>query len=196
MVEEIELPRVDSTGPRDAGLAEPPGKTATGRAAPWLTLHSNPHKEYAVRDFLAGQGFEVYLPEEPNKIQRRDRPPRRPFFPHYLFLAYTGPEPLEQVQWTPGLRRIVMFGNRPAVIPGEVIADIKARLASMEAIVIRDGPFRPGERVVITGGPFKGLDAVFDRRLSRADRVRVFLDFALRLEVPVELHAGALRARE
>jgi len=159
----------------------------------WLTLHSNPHKEYAVRDFLIGRKYDAYLPEEPNMIRRRDRPPNRPFFPLYLFLRFPGSEHLEDLQWTPGLRRIVMFGNRPALVPGEIIDHIRERLAAMEAT--REGPFRAGDRVFITKGPFRGLDAVFDRRLSRADRVRVFLDFASRLEVPVELDLDALRAK-
>ncbi|MBN1425724.1 hypothetical protein JXA88_14315 [Candidatus Fermentibacteria bacterium] len=159
----------------------------------WLTLHSNPHKEYAVRDFLASQGLTAYVPEELNASQRRDRPPRRPFFPHYLFLLYPGPEWVERIQWTPGLRRIVTFGNRPALVPTEIILHIQSRLEAMAAT--RDGPFRPGEPLVITKGPFRGLDAVFDRGVSRADRVRVFLDFAGRLEVPVELDIDALKTR-
>lgn len=146
-----------------------------------------------MRDFLLGRGHDAYLPEEPNKILRRDRPPRRPFFPLYLFLRFPGTEHLEVLQWTPGLRRIVMFGNRPALVPEEVIEQIRRRLAAMEAV--REGPFRTGDRVTITRGPFKGLDAVFDRRLSRADRVRVFLDFASRIEVPLEIDLDMLRAR-
>jgi len=158
-----------------------------------LTLHSNPHKEYAVRDFLLGRGYDAYLPEEPNKIRRRDRPPRRPFFPLYLFLRFPGTDCLEDLQWTPGLRRVVMFGNRPALVPEAIIGHIRERLTAIEAT--RDGPFMSGDRVLITKGPFRGLDAVFDRRLNRADRVRVFLDFASRLEVPVEIDPDVLRAK-
>ncbi len=157
----------------------------------WLTLRTNAHKEYAVRDFLAARGYEVYLPEESNAYRRRDRPPKRPFFPLYLFLRYPGSERLEALQWTPGLRTIVTFGSHPGLVPDEVIAEIRYRLAVMEAS--REGPYRSGDQVVITRGPFKGLDAVFDRHLSRADRVRVFLEFASRLAVPVELDIGSLR---
>lgn len=146
-----------------------------------------------MRDFLTGQGFDAYIPEEPNKIQRRDRPPRRPFFPLYLFMRFPGGRLLEDLQWTPGLRRIVTFGSRPALIPEEVINQIRHRLAVMESL--REGPFDKGERVRITRGPFRGLDAVFDRRLSRPDRVRVFLDFASRLEVPLELDIDGLGRR-
>jgi transcriptional antiterminator RfaH len=183
----------DGTAQPTSGREAPPVEPYPVAIPFWLTLHSNPHKEYAVRDFLIGRGYDAYLPEEPNKIRRRDRPPRRPFFPLYLFLRFPGSERLEELQWTPGLRRVVMFGNLPALVHQEIIDDIRERLAVMEAA--REGPFRTGDRVTITRGPFKGLDAVFDRRLSRADRVRVFLDFASRLEVPIELDLDVLRAK-
>ena len=151
----------------------------------WFALYTQPHKEHMVRDFLLGEGLTVYLPEIENKTQRSDRRPRRPFFPHYLFLRNPGPEKLVGVQWTPGLRRIVTFGERPAIIPDELVQHIQARLRTYDEPEVE--PFQPGQRVHIITGPFEGFDAIFDRRLSSKDRVRVFLQTLSRMQVPVEM---------
>lgn len=151
----------------------------------WFALYTQPHKENMVRDYLHAEGFEVYLPEVENKVQRRDRRPRRPFFPHYLFLQNPGLEKLAEVRGTPGLRRIVMLGSRPALVSDEIIQHIRARLRTFEQV--EEEPFQRGQRVPIVAGPFEGMDAIFDRRLSDKDRVRVFLEFVSRVQVPVEM---------
>ena len=147
----------------------------------WFALYTKPHKEYAVRDHLAGKKVEVYLPEIRNKTQRRDRPAKRPFFPHYLFARLDlQADIMAQVPWTPGLRRIVSFGGRPAPVPDEIIAHIRREVATM----IDAEPeelFSKGESVRVQHGPFEGLNAVFDRRVSPEGRVRVLLQCMHRL---------------
>lgn len=183
--------------------ATPQGRVCMGPESPvfrvedphesWLLLHSQPHKEYVVRDSLAGRGFEAYLPEEPNRWQRRDRRPCRPFFPQYLFVRFPGPDHLEEVQWTPGLRRIVAFGSRPAVVPQALIDHIRQRLAVLSDL--GGDPLTRGDRVEIVEGAFRGFDAVFDRRLTRSGRVRVLLEHASKVWVPVELDLWMVRKR-
>jgi transcriptional antiterminator RfaH len=142
----------------------------------WFALYTKPHREYAVRDHLSDRGIEVFLPELRNKTQRRDRPSKRPLFPHYLF-AHLNPddEVMAHVPWTPGLRKIVSFEGRPAPISGEMIAQIRQRAEQMLAAGPEE-PFHPGDHVRVARGPFEGLDAVFDRRLSPQGRVRVLLE--------------------
>ena len=141
----------------------------------WFALYTKPHKEYAVRDHLAGKQVEVYLPEIRNKIQRRDRPASRPFFPNYLFARLDLQDGImAKVLWTPGLHRIVSIGGRPAPIPDEVVVHIRRNVAKM-ADAAPEEPFKQGDEVRIPRGPLEGLDAVFDRRLSPEGRVRVFI---------------------
>ena len=152
----------------------------------WLALYTQPHREYLVRDYLVGEGLEVYLPEVRNKIQRGDRRSRRPFFPHYLFLQHPGEEKLPDIRWIPGLRRIVMFGDRPALIPDQAIRYVQARLETFETS--DQEPFQQGQKVRIVRGPFKGMDAIFEQRLSGKDRVRIFFELVNRMQVSVELN--------
>jgi len=151
----------------------------------WFALYTQPRKEYAVRDYLRGEGLHVYLPEVRNKVQRCDRRSCRPFFPHYRFLRDPGLEQLLRARWTPGLRRIIAYGGRPAMIPDQVIRQIRTRLRTFE--LPEEEPFKRGQVVRIVGGPFEGLNALFDRRLSDKDRVRVFLELVSRVQVPLEM---------
>ena len=146
----------------------------------WFALYTKPHKEHMVRDFLSAQKVQVYLPEIAVKTRRRGRRETRPFFPHYLFAR---PDPqddmIANLRWTPGLRCIVSMGERPVPVPDEVVQEIRRRLATI-AQVEPEGPFREGDVVHVMRGPFEGLDAVFDRRLSAQGRVRVFLQWMSR----------------
>jgi len=152
----------------------------------WFALYTKPHKEHWVRDVLSAQKVEVYLPEIAVKTRRRDRRAKRPFFPHYLF-ARLDPQAgmFARLRWTPGLRCIVSMGGCPVPVPDGVVQEIRRRLADT-AQVEPEGRFRQGEVVRVKRGPFEGLDAVFDRRLSAQGRVRVFLEWMSR-QVAAEL---------
>ena len=141
----------------------------------WFALYTKPHKEHLVSDLLSAREVEVYLPEIAVKTRRRDRRAKRPFFPHYLFARFDPQDGMiAKLRWTPGLRCIVSMGGRPVPVPDEVVQEIRHRLATI-AQAEPEEPFRQGEGVRIMRGPFEGLDAVFDRRLSPQGRVRVFL---------------------
>ena len=146
----------------------------------WFALYTKPHKEYLVRDLLTNQKIEVYLPEISVKTKRRDRRSKRPFFSHYLFAR---PDPrdgvIAKLRWTPGLRCIVSMGGRPVLVPDEVVQEIRRRLTTMAQVEPEDR-FRRGDVVHVMRGPFEGLDAVFDRKLSAEGRVRVFLEWISR----------------
>jgi transcription antitermination factor NusG len=67
-------------------------------------------------------------------------------------------------------------------VPEAVIQHVKQRLAEVEKSgEFGLGPFRHGDHVRLTTGPFRDLDAVFDQRLSAKGRVRVLIEFLGRL---------------
>ena len=156
----------------------------------WLLLYTKPYKERQVRDLLEAQDIQVYLPEV--TVQRKTGTKKKPFFPCYLF-ARMDPNDgaLTDVRWTPGLRYIVRAGHRPVHVPGPVVEHIRQRLGRMGVVKPADR-FEQGDLVRITDGPFDGLEAIFDRRLSGQGRVRVLLQLMDRL-VATELDAGALQ---
>lgn len=141
----------------------------------WYALYTKPHKERQVSNLLQEEGIETYLPTVRRKIRRRDRPDRVVYFPCYLFARIDFQvTPRSSIAWMPGMRRIVTFGEKPAVVADQLVDLIRRRLGDIEEVSY--GRLKQGDRVRITAGPLRDLEAVFDRPLSSADRVRVLLD--------------------
>ena len=141
----------------------------------WYALYTKPRKEHQVKAILQGRGIDAFLPTVCRKERRRDRPDRIVYFPCYLFARIDFDEtPLSSITWMPGVRRIVSTGSQPAVVADEIVALIRGRLGEIEEVGY--GKFTKGDRVRITSGPLRDLEAVFDQPLSAADRVRILLD--------------------
>jgi len=149
----------------------------------WYALYTKPHKEQQVSAVLQARGIETYLPTIPVYEGRRRTEQSRAFFPCYLF-ARMDPDAVgySSVAWTPGLRKIVSFGDQPTVVRDDVIDTIRHRLEQMEA---SDYPmeyaFQSGDRVLIKSGPLRDLEAVFEGQLSSSDRARILVDILGRL---------------
>lgn len=157
----------------------------------WYALYTKPQKERQVRTLLQGQDIEVYLPTVRRKQRRRDRPDRVVYFPCYLFAHIDFDEtPQSSIAWMPGVRRIVSMGAQPAIVADELVELIRERLTDMEQVGY--GSFQQGDRVRITSGPLRDLEAVFDKPLSATDRVRVLLEVMGRM-TPVDLDAADLQ---
>jgi transcriptional antiterminator RfaH len=156
----------------------------------WYALHTQPHREPQVAHLLFTKGVETFLPMVPTRHRRLGKVDR-PLFPCYLFARFDlDTWGLSLVQWTPGLRRVVAFGERPVSIPDEVIVHLQERVRGLQAAGgLPSHHFRPGERVLITDGPLQGLEAVFQGPMRPSERVRVLIEFLGRLaevEVPLE----------
>lgn len=143
----------------------------------WYTLHSKPGAERQLAAALQERGIETYVPEIKSKTGQNS-PCKKPLFPCYLFcrvdLEAVG---LSRIQWTPGLRRVVAFGGKPAAMPQKVIDLLRARLDHMQAGGgLPNHPFEPGDTVRIVEGPFKDMLAIFEGPMTSAERVQVLLD--------------------
>jgi transcriptional antiterminator RfaH len=151
----------------------------------WYALYTKPKKERQVDALLREQGIETYLPTVQRKVRRRDRPDRIVYFPCYLFARLDlGDTPRSSINWMPGIRHIVSLGERPAVVADEIVELLRRRLEGIEEASY--GHLKQGDRVRITSGPLRDLEAIFDQPLSAADRVRVLLDVMGRM-TPVDI---------
>jgi transcriptional antiterminator RfaH len=152
--------------------------------AHWYAVHTKPHQEWAVAGGLLNRGIETYLPV---LRPRRTGPGRRahptPFFSGYLFARLDlASIPLSSINWSPGVNRVVSFGGQPAVVQDEVLDWLKRRLAQLrDDDCLRGLPLKPGDRLRVTRGPLRDMEAIFDQRLSSQDRVRVLVDILGRL---------------
>lgn len=159
----------------------------------WYAVFTKPRGENQALNALLAKDVEVYLPT----IRVRPVNPRarhtQPFFPRYLFVrADLDAIGLSTINWTPGVTGVVTAGTRPVPVPEELIAALRKRLAHLEPPPeVAPVPFRPGEPVVIVGGPLQGINAVFDTRLDGKGRVRVLVEI-LQRQVAVDLDLGHL----
>ncbi len=156
----------------------------------WYALHTKPHREFQVADLLLSKEIEVFLPLIPTR-HRRLGTVERPLFPCYLFARLDlDAQGLSVVQWTPGLRRVVAFGERPVPIPDEVMDHLQKRVQEVQAAGgLPAHGFRPGDRLLITHGPLRGLEVVFQGPMRPSERVRVLMEFLGQLrevEIPVD----------
>ncbi len=158
----------------------------------WYTLHTQPRKEHAVRELLQNRGIEAYLPVLPPPRRRPSRPGReRAFFARYLFARLDFSQvPLSSINWLQGMTGVVSFGGEPAEVPDGVIRWLRARLAQADAGEYHRGlVLKPDARLRVTAGPLRGMEAIFERRLSAEDRARVLVQLLGRItacEIPLD----------
>ena len=142
-----------------AGISASPVKTPSSWA--WYVVQTKPRQEGRARDNLENQGIRCVLPMlKVEKIRRRTRQwVDEPLFARYLFIELGG----ENARWnalrsTRGVTQLVQFGGVPAKVPCEW----------MNAIQVRDKApvplFETGQRVVVTDGPFKGIEGIYQQR--------------------------------
>lgn len=140
----------------------------------WYPLYTKPRAEARVAEALSARGVEAWLP----RLAFHDRQGTqvvRPFFPRYLFARLDWEEGgAVSVRWTPGLTSLVAFDGCPAWLADERMAYLRQRLDGLDGDAYM--ALKPGDRVRITSGPFRDLDAIFDRQLNGRERVAVLLE--------------------
>jgi len=143
----------------------------------WYAVHTKPNAEYQTATALRRRGVETYIPELESPKHRNGRG-KKPFFPCYLFARVDFEVTcLSQLQWTPGLRRVVAFDDHPVPLEDEVINLMRRKLNGGSAYDQSAHDFHPGETVRITDGPLQGMMAIFEGPSTPAERVHVLLTF-------------------
>lgn len=158
-------------------------------SAHWYVLRVKPHKERSVNQLLQARDVQVFFPVLKVKPKNPRAAKVRPYFPGYMFvqadLEVLG---TNAFSWTPGTRGLVSFGGTPAIVPVNLIDELKHRLAQIEAkggLVLSN--LKKGDRVRIVGGLFEGYEAIFDAHLPGQERVRVLLAFLSDVPQPLNL---------
>jgi len=149
----------------------------TPASAPdWYLVNTKPRKERWVADQLATVLPEVYLPLLRAKTPRWGRMAWSvgPLFPCYLFARFDLQLNYFDVKYIQGVRGLVSAGNEPLAVPAVIVEEIRRR-AKDGVIEIAQKPIAKGDRVTVVEGPFRGLEAIFERYLSGAERVAILL---------------------
>ena len=159
----------------------------------WYLIHTKIRHDRGALGKLERQGFACFLPLIRAEKLRRGalQVVQEPLFPRYLFIRLgTG---LESQSWAPirstvGVSRLVTFGQTPAKIEDELIAQLQVKTDSTE-VQLRH--FEPGEQVVVTDGPFVGVEAIY-QMADAEGRVMVLLNI-LSKQVKMAVQPASIR---
>jgi transcriptional antiterminator RfaH len=158
----------------------------------WYLILTKPLGERIAQANLERQGYEVYLPRLIKTARRNGngRACEAALFPRYLFLRLSeGYQPLSPVHSSVGVSAVVRFGSRYAVVPEQVIHDLREREdpeTGLHRLTVPP-PLTLGTPVKVTMGPFDGLEGVFERG-EGPQRVVILLKL-LGQDVPVRAPA-------
>ncbi|PJX13568.1 transcription/translation regulatory transformer protein RfaH [Halomonas sp. 141] len=162
--------------------------------AHWYVIQCKGSESFRAAEHLANQGYEVFHPvlDVQRKRQGKLTTVSEPLFPYYLFIQ------LDQVNsnWRPirstrGVLRLLTFGNTPIAVPDALVETLRAQPHRQEG---GHSYFTAGEKVTITDGPFKDLEAIFTR--SKGEERAIVLLNVLQRPHPVELPVESLAKGE
>jgi len=165
-------------------------KTITMEA--WYVAKTKARKERLVEMYLTEKlRVEVFLPIIHHPAGRKAG--WEPLFPTYLF-CLVDPQSADwpAIRWAHG---VSYFLGGPELVPvsDELIAHLKQRVSGWN-----EGGYVPrfasGEQVMVSSGPFSGLEGIFQRYVPARQRCQVLLQLLGRL-AKVEVSAEILRGK-
>jgi transcriptional antiterminator RfaH len=152
------------------------GSTLASENSSWYVIRTKQYKERFVQQRLLFFVEDSYVPLLRTKRRRLGKLVERtePLFPCYLFARFALKECHYKVTHAPGVAGFVCVGGEPCAADASIIQGIKSRETN-GLITVNEKTLRPRQRVTITQGRFRGIEAVFERYLSGAERVAVLL---------------------
>jgi len=136
----------------------------------WLLLQTKPREELRAEQHLTNIGCTVYNPQIPlEKITRGKRTTNlEALFPGYIFVQnpdtnIPSAPTYTSIRSTRGISKIVRFGSEYTLLPNELIEQIRGQAPGLTSSEVVSQCPQPGDKVTITEGPFKGLEAIYQQ---------------------------------
>jgi transcriptional antiterminator RfaH len=165
-----------------------------GGATAWYAVHTQARREDLAEAQLRSLGVRTFCPRHRQRVILHGyrREVIRPLFPGYLFAAFDVRRELRAVHYACGVRGVVLVGREPAEVPAELLEGIRARMQD-GVVVLHPKPFRPGQRLEIVAGPFRGYRGIFEAHLRGDERVAILLE-ALQYNARIIVDRAAVEA--
>ena len=145
----------------------------------WYLLTSKPHKDAEAEMQLRNQNYEVYRPLAQRLRKQRGKMVKKTesLFPRYLFIHLDNgvADNWAPIRSTRGINGFVRFGVEAALVPDSLIQLIKSKEETRGERPIDLDRFNEGDKVRITDGPFRDLEAIF-QKYDGEERVIVLLE--------------------
>ena|SRR3990167_2575272 len=159
----------------------------------WYLVQCKPRDSFRAALNLENQGFHCFHPTYPvkRKLAGTVRVVIAPLFPHYLFILLNATDNWSAIRSTRGVSRMVYFNSIPASLDNTIIQGLQQHCARLNGQTA-EPMFKPGERVVITEGCFKELEAIVTAT-SADERVTLLIRLFNReqhVQLPVQAVMG------
>jgi transcriptional antiterminator RfaH len=151
----------------------------------WYVVYSKPRKEEQAQFHLRMKGLDVFYPRLDLVRVTEKRKRVIPLFPNYLFVRINLQSESHYVIWSPGVKRIISFGERPIPVDNRVV-DFLREESDGDGVLKAHSQLRPGQEVEIRGGPFDGLIAIIQDPPDARGRVKILLKLLSR-QISVKL---------
>jgi transcriptional antiterminator RfaH len=164
----------------------------TSPTTAWYLVHTKPRQEEVALANLERQGYECYLPQvRIERIRRRKAEvATEPMFPRYLFIRLDSSDQGKSrspIRSTLGVSQLVHFGARAAKVDDALVDLLRQREQATPA----EAMFASGDSVVISDGPFAGIEAIY--QTADAERRAFILLEILSKPVPMQIDTGRMR---
>ena len=160
----------------------------------WYLVHTKARQEDTAITNLQRQNFRCYMPMLFMEKVRRGKPMvvAEPMFPSYVFVQLDTSG--QGQSWSPirstlGVRELVKFGGHPPKVDAELITALHEREQLQQTNP--QALFAAGDKVVITQGPFAGIEAIY--KTADAERRSMILLSMLNKPVSMRIEPGQLR---
>lgn len=156
----------------------------------WILAEMKRGCRFMAEANLRRQRYSTFLPLEEVTARSGGRfvTTVRPLFPGYVFVAHdAGGSRWQTINSTYGIKRVVTFGDAPAIVPLSVVAQLMLR-CDRDGKLLPPRLLSPGDRVRLTSGPFADFVATV-QEIAPDRRIWVLLELMgvrTRLSAPVE----------
>jgi transcriptional antiterminator RfaH len=132
----------------------------------WYVVQTKSRQERRALVNLENQGYPCYLPLKARKKLNKNLSTveLEPLFKNYLFISLdisASGKSWAPIRSTLGVSRIVSFGPEPIKVEPDLIETIRSfekKISEIEPEPL----FNSGQRVLVTQGPFRGIEAVYE----------------------------------
>ncbi len=164
------------------------------QSSQWYLVQCKPRESFRAESHLINQQFTCFHPTYPikRKIAGRMHVTIAPLFPHYLFILLNETDNWSAIRSTRGVSRMVRFNGVPASLPHHLVEQLQRHCARLHGEA-PEPVYKIGDRVIVTDGCFKELEAVVTAT-SGEERVVLLLNLFNRpqhVELPVSAVAAA-----
>ena len=145
----------------------------------WYVAKFKVQKEEALIGYLSQNNVQVFSPKIVSPSHNGGKP--EPLFATYLFcLADPESRTWRIVRWAPGISYFLNCDGEPLSVPETLVDYLRLRVTQWNDAGQRR-KLSQGDRVVVTGGPFTGLEGIFQRYMGAKQRCMIFLEVVGRL---------------